>query len=54
MGIDDIKAPRRPARDLLIDAMTEREAFQTAVVAGQVHVSNVASCLPLLSQLHQP
>lgn len=35
MGIEDLKAPRRPARDLLIDALTAREAFQSPVAAGK-------------------
>jgi hypothetical protein len=34
MGIEEIKAPRRPARGSLIDALTAREAFR-AVCGGR-------------------
>ena len=38
MGIEDITAPRRPARGSLIDALTAREAFQPSAAAGQTIV----------------
>ena len=35
MSIDDIQALRRPARGILIDVLTARDALHVALVAGQ-------------------
>ena len=48
MGIEEIKAPRRPARDSLVDALTAREAFQPPAAAGQAMVLIWARSLPRL------
>ena len=45
MGIEDITAPRRPARGSLIDALTAREAFQPSAAAGQTIVIDLGQIL---------